>query len=342
MGMPRGRKFVMMTSLASILVMIAAASAQEPPTSQASTDEPAPFQQEKVVVKTGKYELDGILTLPNGDGPFPAVVLVHGSGPHDADETIGPNKPFRDLAEGLSVRGIAVLRYEKRTLKYAMQMALKKVTLKNEVIDDALSAVSLLKKHARIDPQRIFLLGHSLGGTCAPLIAARDKAIAGLILMSGTPRSLLDLVDEQFEYITHADGKVTTKEAKTVEDIHRTTQLIRDGKYDEIKTPLLGAPTPYWVELHKLDVLTPARQFGKPIRILGGGRDYQVTEKCFAAWKTGLAGLPNITYKWYKRNNHLMMPGDGEGKCTPDEYFKPNHVSKKVIRDIATWITSVK
>lgn len=321
-----------------LLTAVPPTQADDPQATQPAVDASKAFQVEHVTVRTRKFELPGILTIPSGDGPFPAVVLVHGSGPHDPDETIGPNKPFRDLADGLAQRGVAVLRYEKRTHKYGMQMALKKVTLKNEVIDDALSAVAVLKKDPRIDSNRIFVLGHSLGGTCAPLIGARDKDIAGLILMSGTPRSLLDLVDEQFEYITHADEKITAKESKMLADIHRATGLIRDGKYDEIKTPLLGAPTPYWVELHTLDVLTPARQFGRPILILGGGRDYQVTEKCFEAWKKGLSGMPNITYKWYKRNNHLMMPGDSEEKCTPEEYFKPNHVSQKVIRDIADWI----
>jgi hypothetical protein len=69
------------------------------------------FQEREVVIGSGKWQLPGTLTLPQGAGPFPAVILVHGSGPHDRDETIGPNKPFKDLAWGLAGRGVAVLRY---------------------------------------------------------------------------------------------------------------------------------------------------------------------------------------------------------------------------------------
>jgi len=337
------RRFAQLQMLAPLMILCLAASplhradGREPPASQAAQPGPS-TTQERIAVRTGEFKLPGALTLPEGDGPFPAVVLVHGSGPHDEDETIGPNKPFRDLAEGLAERGVATLRYAKRTLKYGMQMDVADITLKEEVIDDALSAVALLKAHTKIDARRIFVLGHSLGGTCAPLIGDRDKQIAGLILLSGTPRSLLDLVDEQFEYIFNVDGKITKKEAKTLEDIHRTTQLIREGRYDELKTPLLGAPTNYWVELHKLDVITPAKRFGRPMLIIGGGRDFQVTEKCFDAWKDGLRDCSNVTYKWYPKNNHLMM--SGEGPCTPEEYMKPGHMSKKVIRDIAEWIKS--
>ena len=81
------------------------------------------FEEKDVVVGTGEWQLPGTLTLPKGNGPFAAVVLVHGSGPNDRDETIGPNKPFKDLAWGLASQGIAVLRYDKRTKVYAEKMA---------------------------------------------------------------------------------------------------------------------------------------------------------------------------------------------------------------------------
>src|ERR1043166_4053436 len=313
------------------------AVAEDPPATQSVA---RPFTEEDISVVTGKYELPGKLTLPIGEGRFPAVVLVHGSGPHDMDESIGPHKVFKDLAEGLAAQGIAVLRYEKRTHKYAMAMAVEKPTLAKEVLEDAVSAVTVAREQPRIDPQRVFLLGHSLGGTCAPLVAARIPDLAGFISLSGTPRSLLDLVDEQMDYIMHLGDKFGEKKQRQLDEIHKTRQLIREGKYDEVKTPLLGAPTTYWVECHKLDVLTPAKKFGKPILIIGGGRDYQVTQKCFDAWKAGLKGCTNVTYKWYENVDHLFQKG--EGMATPDVYFKPGHVSKKVIREIAEWIKAVK
>jgi uncharacterized protein len=84
------------------------------------------FEEKEILIGKGIWSLPGTLSLPKGDGPFPAVILVHGSGPLDRDETIGPNKPFRDLAHGLASRGIAVLRYEKRTKEHQIMMARKR------------------------------------------------------------------------------------------------------------------------------------------------------------------------------------------------------------------------
>src|SRR6516225_5854040 len=100
---------------------------------------PEAFRESTVTVGSDEWALPGALALPVGAGPFPAVVLVHGSGPHDRDETIGPNKPFRDLAWGLASQGVAVLRYEKRTREHAAKMAARKdeVTITDEVVDDA-------------------------------------------------------------------------------------------------------------------------------------------------------------------------------------------------------------
>src|SRR5213596_1729423 len=106
-----------------------------------------------------------------GDGPFAAVLLVHGTGPNDRDETIGPNKPFRDLAGGLASRGIAVLRYDKRTKAYSAEYAKKgSISIREEVIDDALAAIAFLRSQPRIDKERIFVIGHSLGAILVPEI----------------------------------------------------------------------------------------------------------------------------------------------------------------------------
>src|SRR5437868_1779970 len=99
---------------------------------------PDSFKEREVTVGEGEWKLPGTLTVPNGSGPFPAIVLVHGSGPNDRDETVGAIKVFKDLAEGLASRGIAVLRYEKRTKQYAGRMAgLPKMTVAEETVDDA-------------------------------------------------------------------------------------------------------------------------------------------------------------------------------------------------------------
>jgi hypothetical protein len=139
-------------------------------------------------VESGEYRLPGTLTVPNGAGPFPAVVLLHGSGPQDRDETIGPNKPLRDLAWGLAGKGVAVLRFDKRTQVYGPKLVKEKITLKEEVVDDAVAAAALLRKQPKVDPKKVFVLGHSLGAVAAPQVGERDPDLAGLVVMAANTR----------------------------------------------------------------------------------------------------------------------------------------------------------
>jgi fermentation-respiration switch protein FrsA (DUF1100 family) len=298
------------------------------------------FREDEVTVGTGEWALPGTLAMPVGQKRVPAIVLVHGSGPNDRDETIGPNEPFRDLAWGLASRGVAVLRYEKRTREHGQQLlALRNTfTVKEESIDDALSAVALLGKTDGIDPNRIFVLGHSLGGMLAPRIGKLNSHLAGLIILAGPARPLEDLMVEQTEYLLSLRGAVSDQEKKQVELVKDQRDRIKTLKRSDTSSTemLLAAPVAYWLDLGGFDPSKVAATLSMPLFILQGERDYQVTMEDFGRWKAALQSKGNVTLKSYPNLNHLFVPG--EGKSVPTEYERAGNVSVFVIDDIADWV----
>jgi dienelactone hydrolase len=303
---------------------------------------PDTFTEKSVVVgEGGDWPLPGTLSLPKGDGPFPAVVLVHGSGPHDRDETIGPNKPFRDLAWGLASQGVAVLRYEKRTHEHPTKLIAvrDKLTVQEESIDDAVAAVALLRKQKEIDGKRVFVVGHSLGAIVAPRIGSQEPSVAGLVLLSGSPRPLEDIILEQVTYIISLKGEPSDEDKSELDKLRQQVARVKDPKLTA-ETPRsdlpLKVPAAYWLGLRAYDVGATAAKFDRPILVLQGERDYQITMADFAAWRKALDGRPNVRFKSYAKLNHLYL--EGEGKSTPAEYEKPGHVSAEVIDDIAAWV----
>jgi len=304
---------------------------------------PDSFQEKEVVVGSGEWALPGTLSLPAGNGPFPAVVLVHGSGPNDRDETLSVNKPFRDLAGALASKGIAVLRYEKRTREYPAKLAaIHSFTVKDETIDDALAAVSLLKTTERIDPKRVFVLGHSLGGMLVPRIGTLDPTIAGLISLAGATRHLEDVIPDQYNYLLSLDGSISKEDQAQLDKYKQMSAEVKALKPSDSGSPkmIFGAPASYWLDLSDYDPPQLAKTLKQPLLILQGERDYQVTMSDFNNWKTALTGKSNVTFKTYPELNHLFL--SGTGKSTPAEYDQVGHVDVRVIEDIAAWISSIR
>src|ERR1039457_5295412 len=209
--------------------------------------QPNTFKEREVKVGDGEWKLPGTLTVPVGAGPFPGVVLVHGQGPNDRDETVGGVKMFKDLAEGLASRGIVVLRYEKRTLQYRARIAsIANFTVQEEVVDDAVKAAALLRSLAEVNGSRVFVIGHSLGAYVAPRIAELDGKLAGIVLMAGNVRPLEDLLVEQVEYMGIKGDQLDRAKALQVK-----VKKLDPG--DEDSPALGGLPVSYWVDLKDYD-----------------------------------------------------------------------------------------
>jgi dienelactone hydrolase len=310
--------------------------APNPPYEAPTYVDRAAFREEPLVIRCGAFELPGVLSLPKDGARHAGIVLVHGSGPHDEDETAGASKPFRDLAWGLASHGVAVLRYEKRTHKYREGIKAEDVTLEWETIDDALAAVDCLRERPEIDARRVFVLGHSLGGMAAPFIAQRDGNLGGIILMAGNARSILSLIEDQVEYLARLDGELSDDERKSLAEVKQATAAIRAGRLDDVEKPLLGAPAKYWADLHRRDPVAAAARLKCPILILHGGRDYQVSRADYELWQQRLGEREGVTIRLYENLNHLMI--SGEGPSGPAEYQKVGHVDERVITDIVKWI----
>jgi dienelactone hydrolase len=311
----------------------------EPPDPNEKID--APGEETEVEIGAGDRALPGTLTVPRAGGPFPAVVLVHGSGPNDRDETLGLNTPFRDLAWGLAERGIAVLRYDKRSFAQPdTLMALgEDLTVEQEVVVDARAGLELLRETEKIDPEAIYVLGHSLGGTLAPRIAEATPRPTGVIILAGATLPLPEKMLEQTRYIVSLDGTVTDAEKEALDGIHSEVARIRSALEGDGPAPegmILGAPIGYYRDLEEYDPAARAAALGVPCLVLQGGRDYQVTGDDFAGWKQALSATESACLHTYAGMDHLFRKG--EGIPGPHDYDRRAPVDPTVIDDIAAWI----
>jgi uncharacterized protein len=298
----------------------------------------------QIPVGVGSPPLKGTLTLPSGNGPFPAVVLVSGSGPNDQDETVGPNHPFLDIAVGLAARGIATLRYDKRTLDYPKSINPRTFTPTDEYVPDALAAIKLLEHNPAVDPHLVFVLGHSQGGTYAPLIAKDAPSVAGVILLAAGAETLGQAVLRQTRYLATLPGNIgaaAKAQLPYVAQIAAEIDNVAELEKDNPATVLYGGTGPayYLSELRYNEVAT-ARSIPQPLLLLQGDRDYQVTvANDLDVWRQGLKGRKGVTVVQFPQADHLFL--DGTGRPTPLEYEKPGHVDPKVIATIATWVKQV-
>lgn len=283
-----------------------------------------------LTVATGdSIKLPAHLTLPAptvAKGAIPVVILVHGSGPSNMDEALGANAPFRDLAEGLARRGVAVIRYDKRTMVYPDLFVEenRSYTYDDETVDDAVSAVRLaqslgdLGNGQTIDASRVFIVGHSLGAMLAPRIAQKSGAVKGLVLLAGPTGKLRPTIEAQIARLGAAGDKLK----------------------ESVEMALSMLPKSYIDFDERYSATETAKEQKLPMLILQGERDYQVTMDDFAVWRKAVGKQPGVTMKSYPLLNHLFIAG--QGKSFPGEYRQPGHVADEVMDDIAHFILTAK
>lgn len=291
------------------------------------------FEEFEVVVGQAPWELPGIITIPVGSGPFPAVVLTGGK---DRDGTGVVTKLNRDQAWGLATRGVASLRFDRRTHAYALETARRnEFTIDDELVDDMLTAVRTLRRTPRIDPERIYVSGGSLAGFAAPMVGLRDPTIAGLIIAVAPSGLLHDWVWRHSRFRRSLDGDVTVA-------VQRSTQAAK-ALSDSISAWIAGGAAPQNVAVHRsyyahLGTYRPvdaAYRLQIPILVISVGRDRVVPPEDAETWIASLDLRRNVAFRLYPGLNHALVD---ELRAAASNSDTGRHTSRDVVSDMATWI----
>jgi len=345
------KKIILVLLTIILIVTMAACATEEQEDQERQTYE---IISENIIVGEGtEWELDGLLTLPeDAEGKVPAVVLVHGSGAHDMDSTLFGNKPFKDIAEYLSVNGIAVIRYDKRTLTHGLKMLRElggSFTVYHETVEDAILAANILKNDSRIDENRVFIAGLSMGGMLAPRIHAEGGNFAGIISLAGSPRSIHDIMyDQQMRYwevqpeSEDRDYMFSSEYREFYDSEVERILNLPDGEAKN--TPVGGASAYLYQDWDRIPTSEYVKNITVPFLIMQGEKDFQVyADKDFTAWQELLAGRENAAFKLYENLNHIFMQSSGYNITEfEEEYGIKGNVDEQVLADMADWIFNQK
>ena len=306
------------------------------------------MKREPIVLgQNTRFPLKGMLMLPDGDGPFPGVVLVHGSWSSNMDEKVGKLTPFRDIAQGLARRGIASVRYDKRSHAHGLKMVLDKahpITVWEETIEDALLAARLLRADRRIGP--VFLAGHSMGAMLAPRIECAGGDFSGLILLAGTPRRLEEVLLEQTEEAVAAMKGFTRRIGqKQLLQLRQTFAGLYELSDGEAKGKKVGGGTTlyYFKEMGRPTVADWLAKIQKPMLVMQGEKDVQVKAGVdFALYRQLLGDRENVTFRLYPGLNHCFVSAVSDSIAdAKKEFAAERHIGPEVLDDIARWIHGI-
>ena len=302
------------------------------------------MKEQIIVGENTNYPLKGLLTIPACTvRPVPAVVFVHGSGASNMDEKIGKLTPFKDLAEGLAKHGIASIRYDKRSFSHGLKLVREKeITVGKETIEDAILATKILKNDPRIDKNKIFIIGHSMGAMLAPRIDAEGGDYSGIIMMAGSPRKLEEIMlDQNLTVLNSTKGLLRWIIQKQISKLTQMFDNLYQISDEEAKKKKVGGGTTlyYFKEMGE-HAASNYLSTSKPMLIMQGEKDFQATvEKDFQAYKQLLSDKDNVTFKVYENLNHAFVPSVyGNIMKAKQEYSVEQHIGEEVIGAIANWI----
>ncbi len=268
--------------------------------------------------------LKGTLTLPEGEGPHPGVLLIHGSGPNDRDQRVvlkntrsaclypelheDTLQNFRSLAAFFQKSGIATLRYDKRTYTYQASVNLLELTL-SAFIKDAKAAINYLQAQPSVASDRILLVGHSQGGTFLPVLAQQSKGVKGLVAMATPARSIDTVLSGQVKRMM-TKCRDSTKALVRAERILYAFERLRNGKWEKGK-PLMNAYPRFWKSWLSLTdtTLKAYQQVAVPTLFVNGTQDYNVPVSHLKRFKKHLSGK-RFSFQKLKGVNHFLTPMD--------------------------------
>lgn len=301
----------------------------------------------QIIVGEGtEYPLKGILTLPdNTEHPVPGAVFVHGSGSSDMNEHIGGLYPFRDLAHALAEKGIASIRYDKRSFAHGRKMLknIHPVTVYEETIEDAVFAADLLRADPRIDKDNVFIIGHSMGAMLAPRIDDEGGSFKGIIMMAGSPYKLEEILERQLGELTaNSKGlkaRIITKQAAKIKESF--SSLYEMDIEETKKKKMAGGTTLYYFrEMGEHPVMSYLEKTDKPVLIMQGDKDFQCrADVDYKAFEDALKDRDNVTFHLYPGLNHVFVVSLGyDDAKAMKEYGPKRQIPSDVSDDIAAWI----
>jgi len=302
----------------------------------------APFTAEEVTVEAKGFTLAGTLLLPKtGKPPFPALITITGSGQQTRDEYLplpGLEKyrPFRQIAEALASRGIAVLRADDRGIGNSKGRETLKTATSADFADDTRAQVDYLRKRKEIDPGRIALVGHSEGGMIAPLVASTDSRVAAIVLMAGPGKRGDEILLYQQNQVVETNPTLNEEEKAKQRAEHADN--LRKAAANDASAPeaLRTAWMRYFLTYDPLPTIRKVRQ---PILILQGELDRQVTadQAELVAKAAREAGNRDVTARVFAGLNHLFLPAK---TGAPSEYssLSTSTIPDEVMRLLVDWL----